>query len=535
MDTLRDAPLGQLVRQFWTPNSLRYPEEKAGFEIPAGLKPKPVNEDIEKGSDNDQQSEGHAEKAAPDGVILVDWYGADDPENPQNFSVGKRAWITFVLFWMTFAVYGVSSMYTPSEQGVMQAFGVGVPKAALGLALYVLGAGLGPMLFSPLSEVPALGRNIPYIIPTTLFLILSIPTAVVNNYSALMALRFLTGFVGSPAVGTGPASIQDIYPFHILPLGLTVWMIAAFTAPAFSPTLSAFAVMNEDWHWSLWVIVWITAPALVLMWLALPETSAPKILLRRAQRLRKLTGQKNFKSQSEIRQANLAVGSVLRDALLKPIEISCLDPAIMFAHLYIMYIYGTYYSFFEAFPIVYAGSYGFNLGEVGLSFIPIAVGTFIGAGIFVLYMGMYVKPVYMKKGPQPQEFNLIAGLYGSFALPVGLFIFAWTARASIHWIVPMIGNAIFAGGAFLIFIAVFLYLPMSYPQYAASLFAANDLFRSCFAAGAVIFAHPMFVNLGIGKGVSVLGGLGVGGVIGIWLLWCFGAALRARSRFALSQ
>lgn len=128
MDTLRDAPLGQLVRLFWTPNFLRYPEEKAGFEIPASLKPKPVNEDIEKGSDNDQQSEGQAEKPAPDGVILVDWYGPDDPENPQNFSVGKRAWITFVLFWMTFAVYGASSMYTPSEQGVMQAFGVGVPR-----------------------------------------------------------------------------------------------------------------------------------------------------------------------------------------------------------------------------------------------------------------------------------------------------------------------------------------------------------------------------------------------------------------------
>lgn len=79
-----------------------------------------------------------------------------------------------------------------------------------------------------------------------------------------------------------------------------------------------------------------------------------------------------------------------------------------------------------------------------------------------------------------------------------------------------------------------MYLPLTYPQYAASLFAANDLCRSALAAGSIIFAYPLYVNLGIGRGVSILGGLMVGGVIGIWLLYFFGAKLRAKSRFAIS-
>ena len=54
---------------------------------------------------------------------------------------------------------------------------------------------------------------------------------------------------------------------------------------------------------------------------------------------------------------------------------------------------------------------------------------------------------------------------------------------------------------------------MSYPQYAASLFAGNDLCRSAFAFAAILFARPMFLNLGIGKGVSLLGGLSVLGVV----------------------
>lgn len=79
-----------------------------------------------------------------------------------------------------------------------------------------------------------------------------------------------------------------------------------------------------------------------------------------------------------------------------------------------------------------------------------------------------------------------------------------------------------------------LVLPLSYPNYAARLFAANDLWRSCFAAGAIIYAHPLFINLGVGLGVSLLVGLSVSGVLGICFLWYFGAKLRAKSKFALS-
>jgi DHA1 family multidrug resistance protein-like MFS transporter len=77
-----------------------------------------------------------------------------------------------------------------------------------------------------------------------------------------------------------------------------------------------------------------------------------------------------------------------------------------------------------------------------------------------------------------------------------------------------------------------MYLPLSYPQYAASLFAANDASRSALAAGSIIYAHPLFVNLGIGRGVSILGGLAAGGCLGIWAIYYYGAKLRARSKFA---
>jgi DHA1 family multidrug resistance protein-like MFS transporter len=75
---------------------------------------------------------------------------------------------------------------------------------------------------------------------------------------------------------------------------------------------------------------------------------------------------------------------------------------------------------------------------------------------------------------------------------------------------------------------------MSYPQYAASLFASNDFFRSALACGSILFARPLFVNLGVARGVSVLGGLSTLGIAGMICLYVFGAKLRARSKFAIA-
>jgi DHA1 family multidrug resistance protein-like MFS transporter len=79
---------------------------------------------------------------------------------------------------------------------------------------------------------------------------------------------------------------------------------------------------------------------------------------------------------------------------------------------------------------------------------------------------------------------------------------------------------------------IFLYLPFTYPNYAASLFAANDFARSAFAAGCVLFSQPMFAKLGVPAGISLLGGLTVGCTLCLYVLYFFGASMRSRSKFA---
>lgn len=154
------------------------------------------------------------------GKVLVDWYTTDDPANPQNWSNGKRFLISLIICLYTFVVYTGSAIYTSSEQGVMEKFNVGPTAASLPLSLYVLAYGLGPLLWAPLSEIPIIGRSPVYAVTMALFTILSLPTAMVDNFAGLLVLRFLQGFFGSPCLANGAASMGDMYTMLYLPFAL---------------------------------------------------------------------------------------------------------------------------------------------------------------------------------------------------------------------------------------------------------------------------------------------------------------------------
>lgn len=312
------------------------------------------------------------------------------------------------------------------------------------------------------------------------------------------------------------------------------WVAAGYCGPAIGPLISGFAVTNKGWHWSLWEILWAAGPVFLLMFMLLPETSTPTILLRRAQRLRKLTRDNRLHSQSEISQKHLTPSSIFVDAIIKPMEITIKDPAIAFVNLYSALIYGIYYSFFEVFPLVYPVYYGFSLGMIGVVFTCVLVACTLGVATYYAYLYFILVPDIKANGLRAQESRLIPALFASLGPTISLFMFAWTARADIHWIVPTIGITIYGATVFVVVQCIFVYVPLSYPQYAASLFAANDFFRSAFACGSIMFARPLFINLGVAKGVSLLAGLSVMGIIGMFILWIYGSKLRAKSKFAIA-
>jgi len=95
-------------------------------------------------------------------------------------------------------------------------------------------------------------------------------------------------------------------------------------------------------------------------------------------------------------------------------------------------VYGIYYSFFEAFPLVYGEMYHFNLGQTGLVFLSITVGVIISITCYWSYVFLKVEPEIREHGLGAPERRLIPALIASFLCPIGLFLFGKYFTVSWH-------------------------------------------------------------------------------------------------------
>ena len=86
-------------------------------------------------------------------AMIVDFDGEDDPYRPMNWPFRKKVITTtlsgFTTCWITVA----SAIYSPGVQQIAHDFDVSVEAATTGISMVVLGFGLGPLIWAPLSEV----------------------------------------------------------------------------------------------------------------------------------------------------------------------------------------------------------------------------------------------------------------------------------------------------------------------------------------------------------------------------------------------
>ena len=75
--------------------------------------------------------------------------------------------------------------------------------------------------------MPFFGRNPIYIGTLFAFVLLQLAVIYAKNFGMLLAFRFITGFIGSPVLATGGASIADMYAPNKQVYGIAVWGIAA--------------------------------------------------------------------------------------------------------------------------------------------------------------------------------------------------------------------------------------------------------------------------------------------------------------------
>ncbi|BGP36964.1 GTPase-activating protein [Rhodotorula kratochvilovae] len=462
LDLVRESPAGLLLNWASKGRILPFPEQRADYVPPAhflsappSYPPTPASLRSLPGERSPDaatlvDASGTVEKALEPNVrveaypYLVEW-AAEDPDNPRNWLFAKKLFVSGQVCLLSLVFYIGSSVWTASQPGIMEEYGASTTVATLGLSF-----GFGPMILAPLQETPRIGRTSVYYSTMALYMLLQAPILTSDSLVCILVFRFLTGFVGSPAIATGVASLGDMCDTLDMPYAVGTWSVFAVAGPILGPVIGGFAAQAKTWKWPLYELLWMCGFGFAIFTFFLPETFAATLLLRRAARLRKLTGNHEIKTQAEL-DARFHPG--LLKAGAKQVGLAfrlCFEPAIAFSDAYTGLVYGVFYLWFEAFPIVFSDYHGFNLGVAALPFL-----SFIVAGIptFAAYVAYYkyrfnprLVASNFKLAP---EANLELAFWASPFIPLSLLIFGWTGNSpTTSWWGPTVGAALYFPGEY---------------------------------------------------------------------------------------
>jgi MFS family permease len=394
----------------------------------------------------------------------------------------------------------------------------------------------GPIVCAPLSEY--WGRRPVFLLSFLVYTAFTAGCSFAPNWPAFLFFRFMLGCAAAAPQTVSGGLFCDIYP-DLGPRGMAVTLLGLTSnvGPLLGPIISGF-VSPKGWQWQFWCAL-ILAAANWPMLLLMPETFAPILNGRAA---RPATAQVhvhvhdhpanvgsnwcNIKRTQATLQTHVLV-------LVRPIRILT-EPLVFFTDLFILYEYVIYFLYFGAYPIIFGKTYDMSNGVASLMWIPVGVGAIIAIAVFSAWDRYYNSSASLGKPWTLQEEyrRLPLACLGGPLFAISQFWLGWTARPSVHWVVPALSGIPYGVGIDLTFLAMNNYLTDAYDIYSASALASSVFTRNVLAAVIIpLSTYPLYQNLGIQFGCTLLGcmGLVLTPIPFVFLRW--GPSLRARSPF----
>ncbi|KAK3904450.1 major facilitator superfamily domain-containing protein [Staphylotrichum tortipilum] len=461
--------------------------------------------------------------------VLVDFDGLDDPYKPINWPMKKKVVTTFLYGLVTMTATWASSCYAAGTAQVEEEFGVGSQVAVLGTSLFLVGFGIGPLLWAPLSEV--YGRRVAVFGPMFVAACFSFAAAVSKDFQSLMVTRFWGAFFASAPVTNTGGVLGDLFGPAQRGIAMAGYAMAVVAGPALGPIVSTALVIQPDlgWRWSLYLAGILQAAILLLAVIFIDESYPPKLLVYKARRLRIETG--NWALHAKFEEWDVSVAELARKFLLRPLQLLA-TPICFLVALYASFCYGILYMQLGSIPFIFARTRGWPPLVAVLPFLCIFIGAVLGCAANVYNQLLYNKAYRAAGNRAVPERRLPPMMVGSVLFAGGQFMTGWTAGPEFHWIVPCIGLVLLGTGFFTIFQAALNYLVDTFTKYAASAVAANTFLRSCFACAFPLVVGPLYGNLGIGPGSSIPAGFSVLLIPVPFVFFAYGRRIRAGSKWS---
>ncbi|KAH8077745.1 MFS polyamine transporter [Cristinia sonorae] len=495
-------------------------------------------ENAEQTEELEETKERLSLKGETEDIVFVDWDGANDPENPRNWSNPRKWLVTITVALYTGISPLVSSVGSPAGELVKADLNISSPVVVnLTTTVFVLAFAFGPMVFGPLSEV--FGRRRVLHLANIFFLIFNLACGFAQNTSQLIVFRFLAGLGGSCPFSVGGGVVGDVWRPDERGQAVAIFSLSPFLGPAIGPIAGAWIAQTTTWRWAFWSTAIATAVLQIAGFIVLKESYAPIILERKARARRQLLLSQGIQT-SQVRVVGVVKQRwrvLISRALVRPFALFYRETIIQVFGIYMAFIYGLLYLFLTSMPGIFKGVYGESIGISGLHYIALGLGITIGSIVNSLLMDK-VYLLFRKRngGESRPEFRLPLMVPGSILLPIGLLLTGWTARSNIHWIVPDLGIFFVGAGIILDFVAIQTYVIDAFTLHAASALAAVLFFRAMAGFGFPLFSPYMYSALGYGNGDTILACFAI--IVGIpapFFFWHFGERFRRRSKYTHAQ
>lgn len=359
----------------------------------------------------------------------VDWESPNDPANPYNWSKRTRIRLIFILDAIAFVATAASSIDAGTQAAAAKALGVSeVVEALGGVAIFLIGFGLGSLLSSPASEM--VGRYPVYLVALSIFGCWLVGAALAPNIGAQIVFRFLAGlFVSAPLTVAG-GSISDMFNPREKTWAFPIFAVVGFGGPVLGPVISSYFSVTGvlNWRWSEWIMLIADGLVIALVLAFKRETLAPQLLFYKARHFRNLTGDNRFKAPVEA--AGSGIGTILKNNFTRPFILG-IEPIIIFMTLYLSIVYIVLFTFLDGYPQIFEMTFGVNTGISNLCFLGLLVGILLSV-VTVPFIWRMTEKQLERDGDDGsgaklnKESRLIYSMIGAPLIPIGLFIMAWT-------------------------------------------------------------------------------------------------------------
>jgi len=182
----------------------------------------------------------------------------------------SHTFLTVVLGTLT--AFGPLSidMYLPSLPTIQQALSTTPTAVQLTLASFMVGMGVGQLVYGPLSD--RLGRRRPLLWGVTLYTLSSLACAFSPNIPVLIGCRFLQAAGGAAGPVIARAVVRDRYTGREIARVLSLIMLVMGAAPILAPLAGGVILELAGWRSIFVVLAAIGVCAFVLVLLAIPES-----------------------------------------------------------------------------------------------------------------------------------------------------------------------------------------------------------------------------------------------------------------------